>query len=64
MPIKILRPGQGANHDPRISLMRAATTAATTRHNSGGLAKSRGLRAKQVTLSNLESLRRIMGQEK
>lgn len=31
----------GANSDPKIALLRKATTAATTRHGIGGRAKSR-----------------------
>jgi hypothetical protein len=42
------RPGNGANHDRKIALMRKAVTAATYKFNSGGGAKAKGYRVKSV----------------
>ncbi len=49
------RPGKASNTDPKIALMRAATSAATTQYNSGGGLKRRGPRAKSVTLPSLDA---------
>src|SRR5262249_32848072 len=36
MVVRLRPPGEGANHDRKVALMRAATTAAVTKFNSGG----------------------------
>jgi len=56
---KLRPPGEGANHDRKVALMRAATTAAVKAYNSGGGVKMRGPRAKAVTLPTIEMVRRL-----
>lgn len=53
------RPGPAANSDRKVALIRSATTAASTLYNSGGGMKSRGPRARPVTLPTLETAREL-----
>ena len=57
------RPGKGANHDRKITLMRAAKTAVTYQFNSGGGKKFGAYRSKPVSLPSLSSAERLGGDD-
>lgn len=51
-----MRPGKGANLDPKIRIMRAANTRATSRFCQSGAVRTKGVAAK-ITLPSLSFLR-------
>lgn len=51
-----MRPGKGANADPKIRIMRAATTRATSRFCQSGAIRTKGKAAK-ITLPSLSCMK-------